>query len=47
LTIGQSVRWIPDPSLHSGGCLVESEDRVVDARLGQVLERIFHALVDV
>ena len=47
LTIGQSVRWIPDPSLHSGGCLVESEERVVDARLGEVLERIFHALVDV
>ncbi len=46
LTSGHSVRWTPDPALRSGGCLVEGVDRVVDARLGHILERIFRALTD-
>lgn len=46
LTSGQSVRWIPDPAVRSGGCLVEGSERVVDARLSHILERVFRALTD-
>lgn len=46
LTSGQTVRWIPDPGVRSGGCLVEGSERVVDARLTQILERVFRALTD-
>ena len=47
LTTGQSVRWVPDPTVRAGGCLIEGSDRVVDARLSRILERIFRALTDV
>lgn len=47
LTSGQSVRWVPDGSVRPGGCLIEGSDRVVDARLSRILERIFRALADV
>jgi len=46
LTSGQTVRWIPDPAIRSGGCLVEGEERVVDARLSIILDRVFKALTD-
>lgn len=46
LTSGQTVRWIPDPQINPGGCLVEGGDRVVDARLTTVLERLFRVLTD-
>ena len=45
LTSGQSVRWIPDPAIRSGGCLVEGSEQVVDARLSQALERISRVLI--
>ena len=46
LTSGQTVNWLPDPGIRSGGCLVEGGDRIVDARLSRILDRIVHALVD-
>jgi flagellar biosynthesis/type III secretory pathway protein FliH len=46
LTTGQAVRWVPDPALRSGGCLVEGAERVVDARLSSILGRVFKALTD-
>jgi flagellar biosynthesis/type III secretory pathway protein FliH len=46
LTSGQAVRWIPDPAIRSGGCLVEGSEQVVDARLSRTLERICRALVN-
>ncbi len=46
LTGGQAVRWIADPSVRSGGCLVEGTERIVDARLSRALERICEVLTD-
>jgi flagellar biosynthesis/type III secretory pathway protein FliH len=46
LTSGQAVRWVPDPAIRSGGCLVEGAERVVDARLSSILSRVFKALTD-
>lgn len=46
LTSGQRVRWVPDPQIRSGGCLVEGGDQVVDARLSTTLERLFRVMVD-
>lgn len=47
LTSGQSVRWVADPGVRPGGCLIEGSDRVVDARLSRILERVFRVLTDV
>jgi len=46
LTRGQSVRWIPDPEIRSGGCLVEGPERIIDARLSTTVERIWKVLGD-
>ncbi len=46
LTAGQRVRWVPDPQIRSGGCLVEGGDQVVDARISTTLERLFRVMVD-
>jgi flagellar assembly protein FliH len=46
LTGGQAVRWIADPTVRSGGCLVEGTDRIVDGRLSHTLERICQVLTD-
>lgn len=46
LASGKSVRWVPDPAIRSGGCLVEGGDRIVDARLEGIFERVFRALTD-
>lgn len=46
LASGKSVRWHPDPTIRSGGCLVEGGDRIVDARLEGIFERVFRALTD-
>lgn len=47
LTTGQQVRWVPDPGIGSGGCLVEGADRIVDARISSTVERICKVLIDV
>lgn len=46
LTSGQRVRWVPDPQVRSGGCLVEGGDQVVDARISTTIERLFRVMVD-
>lgn len=46
LASGKSVRWHADPVIRSGGCLVEGGDRIVDARLEGIFERVFRALSD-
>lgn len=42
---GREVRWIPDPSVASGGCLVEGPQSVVDGRVEKALERIYNQLI--
>lgn len=42
--VGRAVRWISDPEVRPGGCLVESRDRLVDGRISTALERIYRAL---
>lgn len=46
LTSGQTVRWIADQTVRSGGCLVEGAERIVDGRLSHTLERICEVLTD-
>jgi len=46
LTSGQAVRWIADPTVRSGGCLVEGAERILDGRLSHTLERICEVLTD-
>lgn len=46
LTSGQRVRWLPDPQIRSGGCLVEGGDQVVDARVSTTLERLVRVMID-
>jgi flagellar biosynthesis/type III secretory pathway protein FliH len=43
---GRTVRWISDPEVRPGGCLVESRDRLVDGRVSTALERIYRALTE-
>lgn len=47
LTRGQTVRWVPDPDIRSGGCLVEGPERIVDGRIVTVVERIWRVLANV
>ena len=47
LTGGQTVEWVADPALRRGGVLVEGAERIVDARLSRILERIYGALANV
>jgi flagellar assembly protein FliH len=42
----RTVRWIPDPGLVPGDCVVEGPERVVDGKIDRVLERIYHELRD-
>lgn len=43
---GRAVRWVSDPEMRPGGCLVESRERLVDGRLSTALERIYLALTE-
>ncbi|HEY8484241.1 MAG TPA: FliH/SctL family protein [Longimicrobiales bacterium] len=43
---GRNVRWIADPSIEPGGCVVEGRERIVDGRVDRALERIFRRLRD-
>jgi flagellar assembly protein FliH len=42
----RSVRWIPDPDVVPGGCVVEGPDKIVDARVDEALCRVVRALTD-
>jgi flagellar assembly protein FliH len=43
---GREVRWLADPQVQRGGCVVEGTDRLVDGRVDLALERVYRALVD-
>lgn len=43
---GRALRWVADPAIRPGGCLVEGRERIVDGRVDRALERIYRALVD-
>jgi len=43
----QEARWIADPRIDPGGCVIEGPDRVVDGRLDRALERVYRKLTDV
>lgn len=38
------IRWLADPHVVRGGCLVEGRERVLDGRLDTALERAYRAL---
>ena len=40
------TRWIADPLIEPGGCVVEGPDSVVDGRLDRALERVYRSLTD-
>ncbi len=40
----QDVRWIADPHIQRGGCLVEGRDRIVDGRIDTSLERAYRTI---
>lgn len=39
-------RWIADPRIDRGGCIIEGPDRVIDGRLDRALERVYRSLTD-
>ncbi len=39
------TRWIADPRIMPGGCLVAGRDRIIDGRVDVGLERIYNLLV--
>lgn len=43
---GRDVRWIADPRIQPGGCVVEGPERVVDGRIDRALERLYRSLTD-
>jgi flagellar biosynthesis/type III secretory pathway protein FliH len=38
------IRWLADPHIVRGGCLVEGRERVLDGRIDTALERTYRAL---
>jgi flagellar assembly protein FliH len=42
---GPDVRWIPDPSIAVGGCVVEGPDAIVDGRVEKALDMIYSKLI--
>lgn len=43
---GRTLRWVADPRIELGGCLVEGVGKIVDGRVDRALERIYEGLVD-
>ncbi|MFO7260930.1 MAG: FliH/SctL family protein [bacterium] len=43
---GRDVRWMADPQIARGGCIVEGKDRIVDGRVDLALERAYWMLRD-
>ncbi|MEM7414292.1 MAG: FliH/SctL family protein [Gemmatimonadota bacterium] len=46
LSGGHPVEWVADPAVRSGGCLVAGSERIVDARLSRILERVYDAIAN-
>ncbi len=42
---GRQVRWIPDPDIAPGGCVVEGPESIVDGRIEKALDRIYSRLI--
>jgi len=40
----RDARWLPDPLIGAGGCVVEGRERIVDGRVDTALERIYRRL---
>lgn len=40
----RDTRWIADPAIEPGGCVVEGRERIVDGRVDTALERIYRQL---
>ncbi len=38
------LRWIADPRVERGGCVVEGRERIVDGRVDTALERVYRRL---
>ena len=43
----EAIRWVADPTLERGSCVVEAPHRIVDGRIESVLKELFHRLNDV
>ncbi|MGV3710111.1 MAG: FliH/SctL family protein [Gemmatimonas sp.] len=41
------IRWVADPLVHRGGCLVEGRERIIDGRVDTALERIYRSIGNV
>ena len=39
-----AVRWMADPTIAQGGCLIEGHERIVDGRVDAALERVYRRL---
>jgi flagellar biosynthesis/type III secretory pathway protein FliH len=39
-----AVRWMADPAISAGGCLIEGHERIVDGRVDAALERLYRRL---
>ena len=44
LTRDRDARWLPDPAIAPGGCMVEGRERIIDGRVDVALERIYRRL---
>lgn len=41
------IRWVADPMVHRGGCMVEGRERIIDGRVDTALERIYRSIGNV
>ncbi len=44
LTGDREVRWIADPLVAPGGCVIEGRERIIDGRVDSALERLYRRL---
>ena len=47
ITAGREARWVADPELQQGDCVVEGRERIVDGRVDTALERVYLQLAQV
>ncbi|MEQ1690783.1 MAG: FliH/SctL family protein, partial [Gemmatimonas sp.] len=40
----KDVRWVSDPNIIRGGCLVEGRERIIDGRIDTSLERAYRSI---
>jgi flagellar biosynthesis/type III secretory pathway protein FliH len=43
-SVKHDVRWMADPMIVRGGCIVEGRERIVDGRVDTALERLYRRL---